>query len=207
MNESKAKNEMVYQALKSDIINGAYPAGFHLDREALRKKYGYSTTPTNIALVRLFNEGLLEKRGRDGFYTRNSTVTEIRETYLSTGAILKLAAAEFFLSCPHVPLKFQFKPDMDVVAKTEALFEAVAGLLGPFVFHGILKANNDRLHLIRKSKGKLIGDAGKELSSLIDALEARNLELWCTRVDSYVTRRIEMATELTQLMQQTHRAL
>jgi hypothetical protein len=206
MNEAKAKNEVVYKALKTDIINGAYPLDFHLDKEMLRHRYGFSTTPINFALVRLFNEGLLEKRGRDGFYTcKNTAITELKEIYLSTGVILKVSVAEFFTNCPNVPLSFTLDNTNDVVTNTEQVFEAIAGLMGKFRFYSIIRGNNDRLHLMRARKAQLIGSREQELAQLVSTLEQRDLTTWYALVDSYIARRLAVLTELNRLTEQFFR--
>jgi|GEM_PF-4046118 len=203
MNEAKAKNEVVYGALKSDIVNGAYPLDFHLDKEMLRHRYGFSTTPINFALVRLFNEGLVEKRGRDGFYTcKNTTITELKEIYLSTGVILKVSVAEFFANCPNVPLNLTLDNTNDIVTNTEQVFESIARLMGKFTFYSIIRGNNDRLHLIRARKAQLIDSRDQELAELVSILEQRDLTAWCELVDRYIARRLAILTELSRLPEQ-----
>ncbi len=208
MNGATAKNELVYQALKGDILNGAYPPDHHLDKEALRRKYGFSTTPTNFALIRLFNEGLLEKRGRDGFYTRRALQpTELKEIYLATGFVLKIAAEEFLTNCPNVPIKFNLNMDLDIVTRTEQVFESIACLQGQFAFHAIARANNDRLHLIRVKKAELFRDREEELGVLVRTLEARDLSTWAVLIDRYIARRIAALADLVRLADQTYRPL
>lgn len=61
---SKSTSDMVYEAIKADILNFRIRPGELLAEEALSRQYEVSRTPVRDALRRLEHEGLSEPRGR-----------------------------------------------------------------------------------------------------------------------------------------------
>ncbi|WP_158252480.1 GntR family transcriptional regulator [Cryobacterium sp. Y57] len=74
-------NRGVYEALLSDISEGALEPGSWLREEALATRLGTSRTPVREALRALAAEGLVEVVRNKGARVRNWTGEELSETY------------------------------------------------------------------------------------------------------------------------------
>lgn len=60
-------SEMIYQALKQDIIRGVYPSGEKIKLESIKERYNVSYSPLREALSRLAENQLLINSGQRGF--------------------------------------------------------------------------------------------------------------------------------------------
>lgn len=65
--EALTTSEMIYQALKKDIINGVYPSGEKIKLESVKERYNVSYSPLREALSRLAESQLLINSGQRGF--------------------------------------------------------------------------------------------------------------------------------------------
>lgn len=84
--------ERVYQALKRDIIIGAFPPGAALSEKELAGKYDSSRTPVREAAVRLHQDNLLEIIPNRGYFVTHITVVSINEMYEYRAAVETVAA-------------------------------------------------------------------------------------------------------------------
>ena len=66
-NTTLTTSEMIYQALKKDIINGIYPSGEKIKLESIKERYNVSYSPLREALSRLAESQLLINSGQRGF--------------------------------------------------------------------------------------------------------------------------------------------
>jgi len=65
--EPLTTSEMIYQALKQDIIRGVYPSGEKIKLESIKDRYNVSYSPLREALSRLAESQLLINSGQRGF--------------------------------------------------------------------------------------------------------------------------------------------
>jgi DNA-binding GntR family transcriptional regulator len=83
---------IVYDELRSLIINGDYAPGSRLIAEHLGKRFGVSPTPVREALHRLEAEGLVKTSPHHGIEVSQFSVDEVIEIYHIRGALESLAA-------------------------------------------------------------------------------------------------------------------
>ncbi len=88
----------VYKRLKNDIINGVYPAGSHLVRRTLAKKYGVSMLPILEACLRLEADGLVENSPLLGAYVVEVTPARAADELILREAIECQAARQYALN-------------------------------------------------------------------------------------------------------------
>lgn len=84
--------EAQYLLLRQHIIEGQFPPGSALLETALSTQYGVSRTPVREALVRLAQDGLIERSAR-GFMVRTRSPEEILEIYEARIALESTSAA------------------------------------------------------------------------------------------------------------------
>ncbi len=83
MNKLKKENlgELVYQQIRSMIINKDLVPGEKINKKELADIIGVSPTPVNEALLRFVSEGLIEQRERYGFYLKIFTNNDMKELF------------------------------------------------------------------------------------------------------------------------------
>ena len=89
--------EQAYEALKSQIVSGALPAGRKLRPEELAGSLAISQTPVKEALALLERDGLVEGSSRRGATVRRFSLPDIEEMYAAR-TLLELNAAEIGLA-------------------------------------------------------------------------------------------------------------
>lgn len=87
----------VYTLLRNDIINGVFPAGAHLVRRTLAKRYGVSMLPILEACLRLEVDGLVENSPLLGAYVVDVSPEQARDEIKLREAIECQAAREYAL--------------------------------------------------------------------------------------------------------------
>jgi DNA-binding GntR family transcriptional regulator len=92
LNQYRTMKLIVYDQLRSSIINGDFPAGSRLVAEHLSKQFGVSSTPVREALHRLEAEGLVKVTPHHGIEVSQLSVDEVIEIYHIRGALESLAA-------------------------------------------------------------------------------------------------------------------
>jgi DNA-binding GntR family transcriptional regulator len=79
--------ERVYQALKKDIIRGAFPSGGAISELMLARRYRGSRTPVREAAARLQQENLLRIVPNRGYFVSHLTVKETYDMYEFRAAV------------------------------------------------------------------------------------------------------------------------
>lgn len=82
----------LYARLRADILAGSFAAGSVLQETHLTARYGVSRTPIREALVRLEQDGLVERASR-GLRVRSGTAEDVLEIYEARIALEGVAAA------------------------------------------------------------------------------------------------------------------
>lgn len=73
--------EQVYEALKADLVAGAWTPGSALLTRDLLERYGCGVSPLREALARLVGEGLLEASGHRGVRAPMPSVADVEDVY------------------------------------------------------------------------------------------------------------------------------
>lgn len=79
-------------ALREMILNGELTAGERLREVALAKRLNTSRTPVHVALVKLAEEGLLEKVSTVGYVVREFTLRDVEDAIEMRGTVEGVAA-------------------------------------------------------------------------------------------------------------------
>lgn len=74
-------NLQIYDILKKDILQQKLRPGMRLIDSQIAEKYGISRTPVRDALYMLINEGLVESKGKRGYYVLQVCAEDIDELY------------------------------------------------------------------------------------------------------------------------------
>lgn len=71
--------QVIYNELRSKILNERYPSGYKLSENVLANEYGCSRTPIREALKRLQSDGFVVIKPKSGTYVRKETRKELIE--------------------------------------------------------------------------------------------------------------------------------
>ena len=71
----------VYQIIKNEICNGAFPPGYWLQEPELARRLGVSRSPIREALRQLVDEGLAVDFPNKGVFVKSFTINDIDEIY------------------------------------------------------------------------------------------------------------------------------
>ena len=77
----RTRTENVANQLRDGILQGRYPAGFHLQETPLSEEMAVSRTPVRAALAALAAEGLLDYVPKRGYSVRSFSLAEVEATY------------------------------------------------------------------------------------------------------------------------------
>ncbi len=83
--------DRVYRELKQMIFDKRIAPGSKIDKAQLCEKLQVSPTPVNEAIKRLIGEDLIEKRGKEGFFTREYTAQYLLDYYEARAAMESMA--------------------------------------------------------------------------------------------------------------------
>ncbi|MBN2396595.1 MAG: GntR family transcriptional regulator [Candidatus Atribacteria bacterium] len=73
--------DLVYQRIKEMILNGIIVSGDKINKIELSEQLGVSITPINEVINRLTGEKFIEKRGRKGYFVKESTLKDLTEFF------------------------------------------------------------------------------------------------------------------------------
>ena len=91
--EHNSLSEKAYHTVKSFIIDNSLRPGEKIIQGRMADQLGISKIPLIQALTSLYNEGLLEKLPRKGFYVRKFSKTEINEIFDIRSALEMLSVS------------------------------------------------------------------------------------------------------------------
>ena len=84
--------EKIYQALRSDILSGAFKDNEELKENTLTKSYGVSRTPVREAIRQLALEGLVDTIPNRGAFVHNIHCKDVEDVYAIRSLMEGLAA-------------------------------------------------------------------------------------------------------------------
>jgi len=82
----------VYESLKKMIFEGTLNPGAKIDRKEIAERLGISQTPLNDALNKLTGEGIVEARGREGYFVPDYGPRELAEFFVVRAGLEGVAA-------------------------------------------------------------------------------------------------------------------
>ena len=201
----RSTSERVYQAVKQQLLSGAFHPGDRIEAGQLAQLHLASVTPVRAALYRLVGEGLVEARASEGFRAPHITEHGLRDLYAWNGQVLLLAlqlAAPGALAPGFEPLEASpHSADASgAFETTERLFNCIAEQSASAQCKAAIRSLNDRLHLVRRLEGDLFGDTGEELDSLVSSfVEGREAEIR-RGISAYHRRRVGAAADFVGLI-------
>jgi DNA-binding GntR family transcriptional regulator len=86
-------NRGIYASLSERVLELQYPPGHRLTEEALCAEFGVSRSPVREALGMLVENGLVDKKARQGYTVRRLDLREIEELY-DVRLVLEVAVLE-----------------------------------------------------------------------------------------------------------------
>jgi DNA-binding GntR family transcriptional regulator len=74
-------NQKAYELIKEAIIQNELLPGSRIVDSQIAEKFGISRTPVRDAIQMLMREGLIENKGKKGYYVFNASAKDINEIY------------------------------------------------------------------------------------------------------------------------------
>ncbi len=90
--EIRNLQQIVYERVKEEILNGTYKPGDIINSADLAKRFGISRTPARDAISKLESIALVEMVPRCGYRVVGFSITEVLETYHLRAAMEGMAA-------------------------------------------------------------------------------------------------------------------
>lgn len=200
-------SEQAYDAIKAQLLEGAYRPGERLEAAVLAERYFWSITPVRAALARLAGERFIEARSNEGFMAPLVTESSLRALYdLSRGLLghaLKLASTQTSPVTPRAPeiASWNGSGGASVLRETEQLFVAI-GAAGNVEYARAVVLVTERLRTARRLEPQLIPDLDGELATM-QALLAQGAHAALDRaIGAYHKRRVRLAATLVAMLQQ-----
>ena len=93
MNKYKSLKDHVYEYISEQINNGSLKPNEKINEKEISEKLDISRTPIREGLIKLVNEGLLEKKPRKGFIVKEVKEKTVKEVYQIIGVLEGLAVS------------------------------------------------------------------------------------------------------------------
>lgn len=90
--EIRSLQQIVYEKIKEEILNGTYKPGDIINSADLAKRFGISRTPARDAISKLESIALVEMVPRCGYRVVGFSISEVLETYHLRAAMESMAA-------------------------------------------------------------------------------------------------------------------
>ncbi len=115
----KSLKDHIYDYLTVQISEGKLKADMKINENEICEELGVSRTPLREALLKLENDGLLEKLPRKGFKVKKLSEKSAKDKYTIIGALDGLAAT---LSLPNLSKSDYFEMEM-IIRKIDLVLE------------------------------------------------------------------------------------
>ncbi len=152
--------EPTYDAIRNQLMTGAWPMGHRLEAGRLAEELGVSVTPVRDALNRLVGERMVDLVPGIGFHVPHLTERGLREL-LDLNLILLLGAIEVG-ALPDGPVTIEPGAN-EHVAQTEALFARIASLSGNMELLDAVHVLGARLHALRRHEVDVLPSAAEDI--------------------------------------------
>lgn len=203
---SNAKKDAAYHTFKRSIIDFTFPPGALLTEEFLAEKFKISRTPIRDAILKLQQDGLVERASK-GIQVKRFTLAEVIDTYLVREALEKCAVRLCIERATDEELNL-IRESVEYYSEIDVNLESYFSLNERFIdFHAqiVEAANNDilrsqyesiidRIRIINRmymNKMLSIDDVKIRHLNIISALIDRNTMLAEALINSSITRIIK----------------
>lgn len=192
--------EQVYSGIKQEILAGLLVPGQRADVADMAFRYNVSKTPIRMVLNRLVGEDILQTTPHEGFYMPRVTEQRLRDLHGWTEQILLLSLQMAFSDETAITtLPSTAFDHEDVVAGTEQLFGAIAGLCGNAEYRRAIHSTNDRLRPIRMLPDFSIPERQTELGELTGAWDRNDIQALRQLILDYHKRRLNIMPKIVAL--------
>jgi DNA-binding GntR family transcriptional regulator len=164
----RGRAQEIYAELRQLLLVGGWPLFERLVEVRLANRFGTSRTPVREALLRLEAEGLIERRGGDGFYPKVPNLPAVKQLY-EVRKILELGALR-------LPGESGGRHDQKRLA--ELRDEWLEILERPPVADPDFVLNDERFHLT------LVAAAGNQ--AIVDHLRLVNEQIRIVRMHEFI---------------------
>jgi len=194
------KQNVIYDQLKEDIINGKYDGGTFLLESDLCKEFNVSRTPVREALILLAHDQYIEMIPNRGAFVPQITIKDIKELYelrIANDGMAAFLCTEFATPTVIQAMEESIAREANYLA-SEDFFEAAKE---EFLFHSLYVNNcgNQRLiHVIDSVSHQMMramwlgADKNAQMvpglhyhSELVDAMKARDPSRARTIMDAH----------------------
>jgi DNA-binding transcriptional MocR family regulator len=192
-------SERVYQAVRAELLAGAFSPGERIEGVQLAERHLTSITPIRAALHRLTGESLIDARAGEGFHAPMVTEASLRDLYAWNGHVVLLGwQLSSHSAGPEPPAAPD--PAQDIPLATAVLFAGIGERSGNEQCVAAINQLNDKLHLARLLEGGLIDDLDIEIEHVATQLGGEQPSEIRQAIAAYHRRRIRLAADLVRLM-------
>jgi DNA-binding GntR family transcriptional regulator len=188
--------DRVYVALKSQLMEGRFAPGDHLEPVLIGEELHSSITPVRDALHRLVGERMVEAPRHDGFRVPFPTEAELRDLYgwnreLAELAVRRAGGAAGDGGAPPA--------DAVIAERAAIMFQLIARRAGSAELEEAMEGVGNRLSALRHIEARLFADAREEIDLLLRLLDADETAGLRRALAAYHRRRQRAVPELLVL--------
>jgi DNA-binding GntR family transcriptional regulator len=194
-----SRSEQIYSDFKARVLDTVNRPGQRVDVEALAQHYGLSTQPVRLLLNRLVGENILEVHPYEGYVVPSPTERRIRHVHLWNNQVLMLALEMAMDELPAGPFPELILDQTEIVASTEALFQAIADLSDNDESRRAVRNMNARLRPIRRLDATAFIDTAGELAAFDAAWKDADIAVLHRLVWQYHHRRLDLIPQIMML--------
>ncbi len=199
MTSGISQNEVVYRAIKKDLLEGRYMPGQRLESRVLSERHASSNTPVRMALSRLVADRIVEMHPNDGFHVPMVTEKSVSDLYIASKRavasclelLLETTGRSGSTTSPALPA-----PPERAIA---ALFAAIARFADNLELSQDVDSHNDRLMLLRRLDAKFDATMASDVAAMTEIWENGNLAAFKARLDGFYDKRFANISEVVKL--------
>ncbi len=168
----KVVGNEVYEAIKAELLSGAYPQGSRIDIAQMADALHTSATPVRESLMRLAGEQLVQAVPHLGFLTPRTSDAKLRRLieWSQYQLLPAIQAAAIVKTAPSPSVKIA--TNLDPVLQLESIFLAIAAIDGNPELRVSIGRTNERLRIARKARPSLRHEVEAENAALAECLAA-----------------------------------
>jgi len=212
----QTQSQLVYEALRTDIIAGIRPANERLRIERLSQLYGVGATPLREALQRLSADGLVLSTGNRGFSVASLDIAEFTDLNIARTALeleavrlsiskgdeqweASLVAAGYLLAKQDMVLRETNSDNLDQWDLANAAFHlATVSACGSKWLLRVRQQLHDQFERYRRVSIDLKSaerDLAREHKDILEAVLARDAKHACTLIEEHFETTTRVLTE------------
>lgn len=150
--EKLSRTTRIYEAIKAEVMSGAFPPGRPIHAATLSRKLACSINPVREALCRLAAERLVQAHDHEGFYAPRISESSLRDLYDWQIALLRMALEQQAKPHQRWAAKVDLDPTPPLLVKIERLFAHLADKTHGHELQWAIHNSIDRLHVVKLVK-------------------------------------------------------